>query len=277
MRNLILFLVRYNAFFLFVILEVVSFSLIVRTGSDAQRQVWLTSANSVTGFFTERYNNILQYWNLPEENLKLQKENAQLKAQLRRDKFNHTLDTATVYDSLYEQQYNYIPALVINNSINLQNNYLTLNRGKKHGIKPNSGVITSDGIIGIVLNTSRRYSTVLSLLHRNTKISAMIKGSDYHGSLVWKTTDPRNMTLEAIPKHAEVEINDTIMTSGFSSIFPEGVMIGVIDTVWREAGSNFHTIDVKLSSDLNKVRNVYVVKDMLKKEKLELEKETLDE
>ena len=105
----------------------------------------------------------------------------------------------------------------------------------------------------------------------------MIKGSDYHGSLVWKTTDPRNMTLEAIPKHAEVEINDTIMTSGFSSIFPEGVMIGVIDTVWREAGSNFHTIDVKLSSDLNKVRNVYVVKDMLKKEKLELEKETLDE
>ena len=122
MRNLILFLVRYNAFFLFVILEVVSFSLIVRTGSDAQRQVWLTSANSVTGFFTERYNNILQYWNLPEENLKLQKENAQLKAQLRRDKFNHTLDTATVYDSLYEQQYNYIPALVINNSINLQNN-----------------------------------------------------------------------------------------------------------------------------------------------------------
>lgn len=277
MRNLILFLVRYNAFFLFIILEIVSFSLIVQNGTDTQKKIIFSSANGVTGFFMEKYNNMLQYWNLPEENEKLAKENAQLKAQLRRDKFNHQVDTLMPKDSMYEQQYKYIPALVINNSVHLQNNYLTLNRGRKHDIERNSGVITSDGIVGIVRNTSQRYATVLSILHREMKISAMIKRNKYHGSLVWKNNVYRNMTLEAIPKHADVINGDTIITSGFSSIFPEGLMIGIVDTSWIDPGSNFHTIDVRLSADLNKVRNVYVVKDFLREEQLELEKKTVDE
>lgn len=277
MRNLFLFLVRYNAFFLFVLLEIISFSLIVENGTASQKNILFSSANGITGSFMDKYNNFILYWNLPEENEKLAKENAQLKAHLRRDKLNHQIDTVMPYDSLYERQYGYIAALVINNSVNLQNNYLTLNRGKKHGIEPNSGVISSEGIVGIVRNTSYRYSTVLSLLHRNTKISAMIKRNQYHGSLVWKNTNPQNMTLEAIPKHADVEINDTIITSGYSSIFPEGLMVGVVDTFWKEAGSNFYTIDVRLSADLNKTRNVYVIKDYLKKEQLELEKATINE
>ena len=155
---------------------------------------------------------------------------------MRRDKFNHAVDTGVVKDTAYEQQYEYIPALVINNSVNLQNNYLTVNRGLRHGVQPNAGVITSDGIVGITIKSSKRYSTVLSLLHRDTKISAMIKRNGYHGSLVWKTMNSRNMTLDAIPKHADVQMNDTIITSGYSSIFPEGLMIGVVDTSWLEAG-----------------------------------------
>lgn len=277
MRNLILFLVRYNAFFLFVLLEIISFSLIVKTGNETQQKVWLSSSNSMTGFFSEKYNNFIQYWNLPEENLKLQKENALLKSELRRSKFNNAIDSGVIYDSLYEQQYNYIPALVINNSVNLQNNYLTLNRGKKHGIETNTGVITSDGIVGIVMNSSQRYSTVLSILHRDTKISAMIQRNGYHGSLVWKDMNPQKMTLDAIPKHADVEVNDTIMTSGYSSIFPKGIMIGVVDTFWFEAGSNFYTIDVKLSADMNKVKSTYVIKDYFREEKKELEKKTINE
>jgi rod shape-determining protein MreC len=277
MRNLLLFLIRYNAFFLFVILEIISFSLIVNNGTDSQKTILFSSANNFTGFFMEKYNNILQYWHLPEENEKLARENAQLKAQLRRDKFNHKVDTTMVFDSIYEQQYKYIPALVINNSVGLQNNYITLNRGRKHDIERNAGVISSDGIVGIIQNTSYRYSTVLSLLHRDMKISATIKRTNYYGSLVWKNNNPTSMTLEAIPKHASVEINDTIITSGYSSIFPKGLMIGIVDTFWIEAGSNFHTINVKLSADLNKIRNVYVVKDFLKQEKLKLEKQTADE
>jgi len=277
MRNLILFLVRYNAFFLFVILEIISFSLIVNNGTDSQKTILFSSANNFTGYFMEKYNNMLQYWNLPDENEKLARENAQLKAQLRKDKFNHKVDSTMAFDSIYEQQYEYIPALVINNSVNLQNNYITLNRGNKHGIERNAGVISTDGIVGIVRNTSYRYSTVLSLLHREMKISGMIKRNNYYGSLVWKNNNPSNMTLEAIPKHADVQINDTIITSGYSSIFPKGLMIGIVDTSWIEAGSNFHTIDVRLSADLSKVRNVYVVKDYLKEEKLELEKQTVDE
>lgn len=277
MRNLILFFVRYNAFFLFLILEAIAFMLMVRDGNEAQRQAWLTSSSSFTGYLNERYNNILQYWNLPSENLKLQKENAQLRSQLRKEKFDHSVDTIALSDSLYEQQFTYIPALVINNSTHLQNNYLTLNRGRMHGIEVNTGVVSDNGIIGIVRNTSRRYATVLSLLHRDTKISAMIKRNGFHGSLVWKTMNPQNMTLEAIPKHADVAINDTIITSGYSSIFPEGQMIGVVDTFWFEAGSNFYTIDVRLSADLNSIRNVYVVKNFLKEEQLTLEKITQNE
>lgn len=277
MRNLILFLVRYNAFFLFLMLEIISFSLIVRIGSETQEQWWLSSSNSFTGFFMERYNTILQYWHLPTENLKLQKENAQLKSQLRRNRFSHALDTGVVYDSLYELQYTYTPAEVITNSVNLQNNYLTINRGTRHGVQPNSGVISSEGIVGITLKTSSRYTTVLSLLHRNTKISAKIRRNGYHGSLVWKNNNPRSMILEAIPKHAEVQINDSIVTSGYSSIFPEDLMIGIVDTFWFEDGSNFYSIDVRLSADLNKIRNVYVINDFFKEEKLELEKETINE
>ena len=200
MRNLILFLVKYNAFFLFIILEIISFSLIVRNGTDSQKTILFSSANNFTGYYTEKYNNMLQYWNLPDENEKLARENAQLKAKLRRDKFNHEVDTIMAFDSIYEQQYEYIPALVINNSVNLQNNYITLNRGNKHDVQRNAGVISTDGIVGIVRNTSYRYSTVLSLLHREMKISAMIKRNSYYGSLVWNDNNPSNMTLEAIPK-----------------------------------------------------------------------------
>lgn len=278
MRNLFLFLVRYNAFFIFLLLEIIAFSWIVNKGGSGQQQVWISTSNSISGYFNERFSNVRKYWNLPEENLKLQKENAEIRAQLRREKYSHVVDTSIVEDEVYEQRYRYIPALVVNNSTNNQNNYLTLNRGSKHGIKPNSAVISSDGIVGIVLRTSPRYSTVLSLLHRDTRVSAMIKRNGFFGSLVWKPNNSSNaMTLDAIPRHADVVVNDTIITSGYSSIFPEGIMIGVIDTFRFEGGSNFYTIDVQLNTEMNKIRNVYVVDDYLKEEQLELEKETKDE
>ncbi len=278
MRNLISFLIRYNAFFIFLLLEIISFTWIVNKGDKGQQQVWLSTSNSISGYFNERYSNVRKYWDLPEQNLLLQKENAELRAQLRREKYNNIVDTVNVTDTAYEQRYRYIPALVVNNSVNLQNNYITLNRGRKHGIRPNSAVVSSNGIVGIVLKSSQRYSTVLSLLHRDTRISAMIKRNGFFGSLVWKSNDnSRSMTLDAIPRHADVMVNDTIITSGYSSIFPEGIMIGVVDTFRFEGGSNFYTIDVRLNTDINKIRSVYVVDDYLREEQLKLEKETKDE
>jgi len=278
MRNLISFLIRHNAFFIFLVLEVISFSWIVSRGDNGQQQVWLSTSNNISGYFNEKYSNVRKYWGLPEENLSLQKENAELRAKLRREKYSHVLDTSSIEDEMYEQRYRYIPALVVNNSTNQQNNYITLNRGSMHGIKANSAVVSGNGIVGIVVKTSKRYSTVLSLLHRDTRVSAMIKRNGFFGSLIWLSENSsKNMTLDAIPRHADIAVNDTIITSGYSSIFPEGIMIGVIDTFRFEGGSNFYTIDVKLNTEMNKIRSVYVVDDYLKEEQLELEKETKDE
>lgn len=271
MRNLLLFVIRYHAFFIFVILEVIAFYVIIETGNKAQRNAWMSSANSVTGFFSKRYNNIVEYWNLPEQNEDLKVENARLKAQLKSSKFNHLADTIAVNDTLYEQQFTYIPAKVVNNSVNFQNNYLTLNRGARHGVKANMGVVTDKGLVGIVRKSTQNYASVLSLLNRDTRISAKIKRNNFFGSLVWEDKDPRYMTLNAIPKHVTIEESDTIITSGYSSIFPEGIIIGTVESHYQKPGSNFHTIKVLLTADLNQVNHVYVIKNLMVEEKQTLE------
>ena len=148
---------------------------------------------------------------------------------------------------------------------------MTLNRGKSHGIKSNTGVITNNGIVGVVQKVSKNYAGVMSILHHNTRISAKLKSSDYFGSLVWKKNDARYMYLDAIPKHAELEKGDTIITSGFSTMFPEGIMIGTVSKAKIIDGSNFYEIKVRLSSDMNNLNHVFVVNNLLKEEQEALE------
>ena len=276
MRNLLLFFVKYNAFFVFVLLEIISFYLIVNFNKK-QGDIYISSANSISGTFYERYDKIKRFWYLNDYNIQLAEDNKRLMEQLENAYYDGEVDTLFVKDSLYTQQYSYIPAVVVNNSVNRHNNYITLNRGSKHGIEKNTGVISSGGLVGIVLKTSKNYSAVMSLLHRNTRISATIKGNDYFGSLVWKDNNPRQMTLEDVPKHIDVHKGDTIVTTSYSHMFPQGLMIGTIDTVRSDGGSYSYSIDVNLSSDLNKIKYVYVVKDLMKEEKLKLEESVKDE
>ena len=270
MRSLVLFFIKYNAFFVFVLLEIVSFYLIVNN-NEKQNQVFISSANQVTGSFYEHYDKLISYWNLGDVNAELANDNKRLMEQLPNAFFDTTVDTIEVVDSQYRQQYEYIPAKVVNNSVSRYNNYLTLNRGRSQGIRPNTGVITSNGIVGIIKKTSKNYAGVMSILHHNIRISARLKSSKYFGSLVWKKEDPKYMYLDAIPKHAVVEQGDTIVTSGFSTMFPEGILIGTVSEASVVDGSNFHEIKVRLSSDMNNLSHVFVVNNLLKEEQQALE------
>lgn len=272
MRNLVLFFIKFNAFFIFIILEIVSFYMIVNN-NEKQNQQFVSSANQMIGGFYEHYDKVVGYWNLGEVNAELAKDNKRLMEQLPNAYFNTEVDTIEVKDSMYEQQYEYIPAKVVNNSISRYNNYLTLNRGELHGISTNSGVITSTGIVGVVQKISNHYASVMSILHHNTRISAKIKSNDYFGSLIWKGDDARYMYLDAIPKHATIEKGDTILTSGYSSMFPEGLMIGTVKKAEVIKGSNFYEVKVALSCNLHNVSHVFIVNNLIKEEKETLEEE----
>lgn len=271
MRNLFLFFIKYNALFLLIILEIISFYMIVNNNKK-QNQVYVSSANRVTGSFYERYDKIIGFWNLGDVNEELANDNKRLLEQLPNAYFDNQVDTIEVRDSFFEQQYEYIPAKVVNNSVNRYDNYLTLNRGKSHGLRNNTGVITSNGIVGVVQKVSKNYAVVMSVLHHNTRISAKLKESEYFGSLVWKNNDPLYMYLDAIPKHAIIELGDTIITSSYSSKFPEGIMVGVVENAEVVKGSNFYEVKVKLSSDMSNLSHVFVVNNLLKEEKETLEK-----
>lgn len=275
MRNLFLFFIKYNAFFLFVVLEIISFYLIVNN-NEKQNQVYVSSANSIVGSFYERYDKIIGFWNLGDVNAELANDNKRLLEQLPNAYFDNEVDTIAVRDSFFAQQYEYIPAKVVNNSVTRYDNYLTLNRGKSHGLKNNVGVITSSGIVGVVEKISKNYAVVMSILHHNTRISAKIKESEYFGSLVWKNNDPKYMYLDAIPKHATIELGDTIVTSGYSSKFPEGIMVGVVENAEVIKGSNFYEVKVKLSSDISNLSHVFVVNNLMKDEKEALEKKVYE-
>jgi rod shape-determining protein MreC len=265
------FLLRYGNFFLFAILEI--FALFLVTHNKKQNEIYQSSANRITGFFYENFSTIQKYLSIQELADSLAKENAELRTQLESSKYvtvqqrgsvRFPLDTSTIRPDTAQkkdvlQQFTYIEAEVVKNSIARQDNFLTINRGSLHGIKQSMGVISPDGIVGIVTNVTPHFSQVMSILNKRASISAMLRRSRFFGPLVWKSNNPRYMTLEGIPKHAEVVKGDTIITSGFSEIFPGELRIGRISDFRIENGSNFYTIDVELWNDLSNIRYVYVV------------------
>ena len=174
-------------------------------------------------------------------------------------------------DTILKQQYTFMTSKVINNSTNRRNNYLTLNKGSKQGIKPEMGVICSEGIVGIVKDVSDNYSSVISFLHKDSRFSARIRKSGYIGSMVWNGFDETHGTLNDIAKHVKVSIGDTIVTSSFSTIFPDGVVIGTVAQVSSTGGNNFQDIKVKLSTPFGKLSYVYVISNLFKEEQKALE------
>ena len=281
MYNLLAVIIRYSGIITFLLLESICMYLAVQYNKK-QQETYINSANIFTGAIYQRFDKLVKYNELSNTNDSLSAENAILYARLGNAQFSEFLvrDSVIVKDSLskIKQRYTYIGATVINNSVSATNNYMTLNRGSKHGVQAGMGVITRRGVIGIVKNVSTNFSQVMSILHQQSKISASLKKSDYFGSLVWrKTNDPQRITLEALPKHADIAVGDTIQTSGFSYIFPEGIPVGTVENFRVEPGRNNYSADVKLFEDISKLRYVYIVNHLFRKEQENLEKEAKSE
>jgi rod shape-determining protein MreC len=265
MRNLFDFLVRQYFFFLFLILEVICFVLIVQN-NYYQQSSFINSSSEITGNILTTFNNISQYFSLTDANRKLSEENARLLTESKKYYLKTDNRIFTYNDTLYRQQYQYISAKVVKNTTNKRNNYLTLNKGSNQGITRDMGVITSTGIVGIVKEVSENFSSVISVLHKESKISAKVKKNGHLGTVVWGGGDCSYGELIDIPTHVKPVIGDTIITSGYSTSFPEGILIGTISDYKIVKGDNFYTITIKFTTDFNNISYAYVVRNIMKDE-----------
>jgi len=267
MRNAFRLSTGFSAFILFIFLEGICFYLIVRF-NHSQRQIYLASVNKYSNFFLKTYNGAVDYLYLKREINKLKEENARLRELLPQSsyQFGDTEASDQLNKDSFIQQFSYIPGTVVNKSMLGNYNTLTLDKGKSHGVEPYMGVIDGEGVVGIVVASSKYFSRVMCLQHRQARISASVRRTGSYGSLRWKGVDPRFMELEAIPRHTNIQVGDAIETSGYSNMFPKGLDIGVIENFDIKPGSNDYTIKVKLNNDFNTLSHAYVVKNLLRED-----------
>ena len=279
MRNLLNFLLKYNHWFLFILLEVISFVLLFRF-NHYQHSVYFSSANAVAGKVYEVSGGITSYFHLKSVNedlldriMELEQQNHNLEDALGR----HLSDSTELNSirNLPNTDYQVFKARVINNSLNLVDNYITLNRGSKDGIRPEMGVVDGNGVVGIVYDTSSHYSRVISVLNSKSSISCKIVGSEYFGYLKWEYGDSRYAYLKDLPRHAEFNLRDTVVTSGYSTVFPEGIMIGTVDDMADSNDGLSYLLKVKLATDFGKVSEVRVIARTGQHEQKELEQKSL--
>jgi rod shape-determining protein MreC len=271
MKNILLFVYRNHVFFVFLLLELVSFSLIVNNNTY-HRGSMLSSSNQMVGSIYDLNNGITEYFRLKSINDKLSVENAVLRSLLKESKYISSSRVYGVTDSVGRQHYTYVPAKVINNSTDRRSNYLTIDHGILQGVEPEMAVISSNGIVGIVKDVSKNFASVISVLHKNSSISAKVADTEYIGSLVWGGGDPKVAQLKDIPNHVQLAEGMLIQTSGFSSMFPSGISIGTIRSFNVKQGDNFYSIEINLLTDMSSVSMVYVVNNLMRLEQVELEK-----
>lgn len=265
MRHLFAYIIKHYFFFLFLFLEIIAFSFVVQ--NNYQRATFLNSSGRVTGTVFTTFNNISEYFTLKKSNIILAEENARLRESLKTS--FHSTDTLVYYneDSLFK----FISAKVISNSVNKQKNYLMLNKGSSSGIEKDMGVITSNGIVGTIVDVSENFSRVMSILHEDNKINARIQKNDHIGNVEWDGKYYAQGLLTDIPTHVKLYKGDTVITSGNSFVFPEGILVGTIDEHLVDKGDKFNKAKINFSVDYNNLYFVYVIVNIMKDEQLNLE------
>ena len=263
MRNLLNFLLKYNYWFLFILLEVASFVLLFRF-NRYQQSAFFTSANTVVGAVYEVSGGISSYFHLKSVNEDLLDRNMVLEQQitnLEKALREQQLDSMAINSirQVPQADYQLFKAHVIKNSLNLVDNYITLDKGSSSGIRSEMGVVDGNGIVGIVYETSPSYSVVISVLNSKSNISCKIIGSDYFGYLKWEHGDSRYAYLKDLPRHAEFNLGDTVVTSGFSTVFPEGIMVGTVDDMSDSNDGLSYLLKIKLATDFGKLSDVQVL------------------
>ena len=273
MQQIINFIFRNKNLLLYLFLLFISIALTIRSHSYHQSK-FFNSANSISGGVYNASNNVTTYFNLEKENQKLVQENMRLRSILFNKEYNQEVQIdSTKFDSTLIT-YKIIAARIIKNSYSNLDNYITINKGSKDGVIQDMGVITPDGILGIVENTSQNFSQVQSILNRKSNLNAKIKNTDNFGSLVWNTKDYNIVQLIDIPRRIPVKVGDTILTGAASSIFPENIPIGTIKGWNLDVSKSSYSIDIVLFNDMSNIKNVYLVhnKDRAEIELLESQK-----
>lgn len=263
MRKLLDFLSKYNYWLVFILLEAISLCALFRF-NGYQGSVWFTSANTVSGKVMEWQSNILAYLALGDNNRALTERNvvlehriAELEHQLKKLDKEHSY-TEQRTDSLL-RSYQLLPATVVNNSVLLQDNYITINRGEADGVRPEMGVVCGTGVVGIIYLTAPHYSIVIPVLNSKSNISCRLRKSGYFGYLNWDGGNPLYAWMNDVPRYAKINTGDVIETSGFSSVFPEGLFIGKVNQVRNSKDGLSYRIKVHLGTDFARLRDVSVI------------------
>lgn len=274
MRNLLEFLAKYNHWFVFLILEVVSMVLLFQYNSY-QGSAWFSSANAVTGKLYEWDANVETFFSLTKVNQELTQRNAYLEQEVR--KLSDSLVNVTKDSSIYHRDqfallrnYRLIPAKVVANSIDKPGNLMTIDKGSADGIHKDMGVISGTGVVGIVYLVAEHYAIVIPVLNTKSNISCMIQNRGYFGYLRWKGGVSDLAYLEEVPRHAHFKLGDYVVTSGYSAVFPPGVRVGRILHVFNSADGLSYRVQLRLSTDFARLRDVCVIDDAAMKERLEI-------
>lgn len=265
MESLIAFIKRFNYVFVFVLLEIIALIFMAKN-SNYQGSKLVSAGNGFAGKCYGTVSSVVDYFGLRSENDRLAAENAALRALVESSYISYNTQEFEYQDTVYMQRYSYTEARVVKNSWNQRDNYIMINKGRRQGIREDQAVISPQGIVGVVVNTTDNFATIMPVLHSNSRNSVKLPRINTNGSLVWRGGDFRYATLIDIPTTYRLRLNDTIVTSGMANDFPEGVMVGFVEKAFSERGSGFYTIKVRLATEFNKLDHVYIIDNRFKAE-----------
>lgn len=275
MQRLFHFIYAYRAFFTFLFLELLCTWLVIEN-NQYQSTKYFNTSNSVVASIISTSQNIREYFSLRDINQALASENAALRKKVdQRNQMLSQLDIREIKDTAIINRFDYLSAKVINNTTRNYKNFITIDKGKSNGLEPGMAAISDAGVVGKVKSVSEHYAVLISLLNIDNQVSSKIKRTGHFGTVQWDGTDARIIDLKYIPRHVQLEVGDTIVTSGYNAIFPEGVLIGVVKDVKLNEEAQFHTIKVAVAQDFGKLAFVEVIKSNLKHEKDSLELKTI--
>ncbi len=274
MRNLYNFLYRIRVFLLFLVLEFIAFSWIQQSRSY-QRSSIIHSANQLSGGLLEKTQSLKNFLQLSEQNERLSDENARLRSLAESSYLPIYNSRDTITDTAYQVRYAFQEARVISSSYHKQRNFMTLNRGSKHGVKPGMGVVGIEGVVGVINNVSSHFSTVIPLINPSFSVSGKLHNSGFFGPVQWNNQNYRYAYLIDIPRYAEINVGDTVVTDERSMIFPAGLNIGFVESFELQEDQNFFSVKLQLATDFSSTNYVYIIEDQLKKELIELEQENI--
>ena len=279
MRNIFLFIRRYFNFLFFVLAQVVALMFLFRYNMFHEA-AFMRLANEGTGWFYTKYDRVDSYFKLKKTNEELARENEQLRNQLRQnfqspDTSLRIIRDTIPFDTLGKyRQYIWRSAKVVGNTVSLQNNYITIQRGEKQGVRKDMGVIGPNGIIGTVINTSDNYAVIMSLLHSQSRVSAKVQKTGELGTVQWDGKSPLSLTMINVPNSVQLTQGDSIVTSQYSYLFPPGLLIGTVSEIVNDKASNFFTLRVKPATDFYKLEYATVLENLRKDEQRKLEEAT---